>query len=215
MKRFQSLPLLITLALLNIGCGNNDPLSDHGKVFVTTEKSAAPALASSRSDGLLKVSQPATSNRNDVQEVEWEELIPPHWRADPNLIELYRKGEIDDDDPRVIETRQRLAEPMAPANPAFDGKRIKLAGFVVPLEVGKKKVTEFLLVPYHGACVHVPPPPTNQTILVKTGVEGAAIRGLFDTVWVVGTVKIEQIEGDVAISGYTLHAEQVQPYDQE
>ena len=156
----------------------------------------------------------AAEPNSKATEVEWDDLIPPDWRADPKLIELYQDGEIGDDDPRVIETRRRLDLPKQPANKALDGKRIKLAGLVVPLEMSEKKLTEFLLVPYHGACIHVPPPPTNQTVLVKTGAEGTAIREQFEAVWVTGTLKIENIEGELAESGYTLIAEKVEPYDE-
>lgn len=156
----------------------------------------------------------ATEKSAEIMEVEWDDLIPPDWRADPKLIELYQDGEIGDDDPRVIETRRRLDLPKQPANKALDGKRIKLAGLVVPLEMSEKKLTEFLLVPYHGACIHVPPPPTNQTVLVKTGEEGTAIREQFEAVWVTGTLKIENIEGELAESGYTLITEKVEPYDE-
>lgn len=205
--------LLITLALLNAGC-DGEPLPERGAATEPGEGRPPVIAADNAPGGLLKVAQSAAPATAAVLEVEWEELIPPHWRADPALVELYQKGEIGDDDPRVIETRQRLEEPMAPANPALDGKRIRLAGLVVPLEMGKRRVTEFLLVPYHGACIHVPPPPTNQTVLVKTGAEGFEVRELFDAVWVTGTLKIEQSESEVAISGYTLVADEVKPYDE-
>jgi hypothetical protein len=156
----------------------------------------------------------AAGMETKIMEVEWDDLIPPDWHADPELVELYQAGEIGDDDPRVIETRRRLELPRQPANKALDGKRIKMAGLVVPLELSEKKITEFLLVPYHGACIHVPPPPTNQTVLVKTGEEGAAIRQQFEAVWVTGTIKIENIESDLAESGYTLYAEKVEPYEE-
>ncbi len=156
----------------------------------------------------------AAGKESEVMEVEWDDLIPPDWRADPKLVELYQAGKIGDDDPRVIETRRRLDLPKQPANKALDGKRIKIAGLVVPLELSEKKLTEFLLVPYHGACIHVPPPPTNQTVLVKTGEEGTAIREQFEAVWVTGTIKIENIEGELAESGYTLYAEKVEPYEE-
>ena len=48
----------------------------------------------------------------------------------------------------------------------YNGKQVKLPGFVVPLEYSDKgRVKEFLLVPYFGACIHYPPPPPNQISL--------------------------------------------------
>ena len=49
----------------------------------------------------------AAGKEGEAMEVEWDDLIPPDWRADPKLVELYQAGEIGDDDPRVIETELR------------------------------------------------------------------------------------------------------------
>lgn len=211
-----SLLLLLSLSLLGAGC-NQDPLSDRGKVFLpaqeaTAEKSTATVYEVTAALNPLSSAQ-AAEKESGIMELEWDDLIPPDWHADPELVKLYQAGEIGDDDPRVIETRQRLEMPNQPANRALDGKRVKIPGFVVPLELGEKKITEFLLVPYHGACIHVPPPPTNQTVFVKTGEEGAAIHKRFDTVWVTGRLTIENIESDLAEAGYILYADKVEPYE--
>ena len=47
----------------------------------------------------------------------------------------------------------------APVVAELNGKRVKIGGYVVPLDFDATKVTEFLLVPFVGACIHVPPPP--------------------------------------------------------
>ena len=153
------------------------------------------------------------TSKAEFKEVEWDELVPPHWRPDPELVKLYQEGKVGDDDPRVIEARRKLEMPVQPANKALDGEKIKIAGFVLPLDYTEEKVKEFLLLPYHGACIHVPPPPTNQTVFVKTGKEGVSIRGMFATVWISGVIKIETVESDLAEAGYTLYAEKVEPYE--
>ncbi|GAM66403.1 hypothetical protein JCM19236_3855 [Vibrio sp. JCM 19236] len=43
---------------------------------------------------------------------------------------------------------------------------VTIQGFLVPLEMDGMKTTRFLLVPTAGACVHTPPPPINQIIVV-------------------------------------------------
>ena len=73
----------------------------------------------------------------------------------------------------------------APVVTALDGAQIRLPGFAVPLETDGEIATRFLLVPYVGACIHVPPPPLNQTVLVEAP-KGARIRHVFDPVWVTG-----------------------------
>ena len=52
-------------------------------------------------------------------------------------------------------------------NNKINESKIKLAGYMVPVEMKKGKVSKFLLVPEAGQCIHVPPPPLNQTVLVE------------------------------------------------
>ena len=49
--------------------------------------------------------------------------------------------------------------------PEMNGKAIRIPGFIVPLEFNDDKtVSQFFLVPFFGACIHVPPPPPNKVI---------------------------------------------------
>ena len=65
---------------------------------------------------------------------------------------------------------------------------------------------EFLLVPYYGACIHVPPPPVNQIVHV-TLAEGETYRGgVFDAVWVSGILRVERFSSEIADAGYRLEA---------
>jgi len=96
---------------------------------------------------------------------------------------------------------------------SLDGKRVKLPGFVVPIEGDGKKLSEFLLVPYYGACIHVPPPPANQTVFVKVPKGNAKIRQAFDTVWVTGTLSAKPFTSDLATAVYQIQAEEVTPYE--
>ena len=68
--------------------------------------------------------------------------------------------------------------------------------------------------PFYGACIHVPPPPANQTVLVEaaTGVT-VQIRQAFDTVWVTGRLAAHRTDTGLAKAGYTLTATEVSPYD--
>ena len=56
---------------------------------------------------------------------------------------------------------------VSPSLKALDGKLVKIPGYMVPLEDDSEVVSEFLLVPYVGACIHTPPPPPNQIVQVK------------------------------------------------
>ena len=84
---------------------------------------------------------------------------------------------------------------------------------MVPLKtVGDQRIVEFFLVPYYGACIHVPPPPPNQIIHV-TYKPGFTLDVLYEPVWVQGTLKTESVENDIGASSYTLVSEQIEPYE--
>lgn len=76
-------------------------------------------------------------------------------------------------------------------NNALDGTSVKLAGYLLPLEFSETGDKNFLLVPYVGACVHVPPPPANQIVLVRLA-KKMIVRDLFTPVWITGRMKTKQ-----------------------
>ena len=87
---------------------------------------------------------------------------------------------------------------------AFDGKAIRIPGFIVPLEQNdEQKATAFFIVPYFGACLHMPPPPPNQILYVEYK-EGIAVENLYDPYWFEGTVKIDNHESALGTSAYSL-----------
>ena len=176
----------------------------------------APKVSNARE--IAPNSEPVTSldetGNTNVKEIEWDELIPEDWRPDV-LMEQYNADEISDDDPRAQQLLDKLKAlwKEAPVVPALEGQRVKLPGFVVPLEMDAKKIDQFLLVPYYGACIHVPPPPANQIVHVVTR-EGKAFEGqLFDTVWVTGTMRVESLSSDLAEAGYRFEDANVVPYE--
>ena len=77
---------------------------------------------------------------------------------------------------------------------------MKLAGFLVPLEMEGLIGTQFILVPTAGACIHTPPPPVNQTILVEFP-EGHELQSLYTPVWVTGNIKTGAVDTSIALSG--------------
>lgn len=100
-----------------------------------------------------------------------------------------------------------------PVNAEMAGEEIQLAGFVAPLTYDGDLIVEFLLVPYFGACIHVPPPPANQTVLV-TLADGGGLT--FDeswgAVWVTGTLTVDGATTDLAEAGYSISGAQSGPY---
>lgn len=99
--------------------------------------------------------------------------------------------------------------------PEFDGQAVRIAGYPVPLESNAKGLfTSFFLVPYAGACIHVPPPPPNQIILVDYP-QGIAIEDIYEPFWMQGTLLVDQTSNELADASYRFDAERVWVYDGE
>ena len=95
----------------------------------------------------------------------------------------------------------------------LNGKSIRLPGYTVPFEYGSKaEVTEFLMVPYFGACIHAPPPPPNQTVFVTTD-EPILLKDLAQAVWVEGILTAETQESELADAAYTLKLTHIEKYE--
>jgi hypothetical protein len=168
-----------------------------------------PLLAS------LPLLLPAPLLANELVKLQWEELVPADWDPFSELEEL-GIGDMADDDPRMREAQAVLDAlwSQAPVIEEYAGKRVQLEGFVVPLENKGKKISEFLLVPYFGACIHVPPPPANQTVYVKTAPGEEYPGALYDVVVVTGRMAIERTKNDMGDSGYRIDAEMIKPYEE-
>lgn len=129
------------------------------------------------------------SMAEEFKEVYWEDLVPKGFVVPP--VPIDHNGNMTQ------------AQPNAPLVQELNGEAVKIPGFVVPLEGDADLITEFLLVPYFGACVHVPPPPSNQIVYVKFS-EGVPIDNLYDAVWVSGELSTDGWSGDIASVGYRL-----------
>jgi uncharacterized protein len=159
-------------------------------------------------------------------DVSWGQLVPA--AAQPPVPDIRSKGFLAGARPRnpadigappipqspeagwMSYRSQQPGTDDAPAVVAeLDGKRIRIGGYVVPLDFDATKIKEFLLVPFVGACIHVPPPPPNQIIYVKAD-EGFEVAGQFDPVYVTGTLKTARQFTGPAATGYTMEADRVE-----
>lgn len=152
-------------------------------------------------------------NGETVQEIEWEQLMPANFTLD-DLFDTDKLAALDDFDPKAQQILDEMMAAMqsAPIVPEMDGKMVKLPGYVVPVESEGQSVTEFFLVPYFGACIHTPPPPSNQIVYVRFE-PGTKVENLYDAIWVSGKLSIEGKSHELASSGYTLEAYQIAPYE--
>ena len=157
-----------------------------------------------------------TAATGPYKELAWDELVPKDW--DPSR--RFRKLDLSsmkDGDERAMKVLEVMKEEWdsAPINASLDGRKVKMPGFVVPIEEQGRAVTEFLLVPYFGACIHVPPPPANQIIHV---VSAKPIKNLkvMDAVWVQGELKAARYSSQTPMglgaAGYRINSVKVSAY---
>jgi hypothetical protein len=151
----------------------------------------------------------APVHAEDPTVVMWDDLQP----ADNELDRLSR----DQPQPPISHGGGQSAIPLQMAGevvPELDGKRVKIPAYVVPLDGSREALTEMLLVPYFGACVHVPPPPPNQIIHIQDG-EGVPIADLdlYNPVWATGVIRTEAISHEIAEIGYRMEVEELTVYD--
>ena len=158
---------------------------------------------------------PRPSASGAYTELRWDDLVPQGWDPMKGLKDkgIGNMAALNDGDPKAVALMSELREAWdnAPAETQLDGTRIKLPGYLVPLEENAAGHTEFLLVPYFGACIHTPPPPANQIVLVVPAKPAAGYRSM-DTVWVSGTLKATRSNSPMGASGYRLEGALVERY---
>jgi len=138
-----------------------------------------------------------------------------------NALKRLEKDHIDIDGLLALrgEIAAKRKHAMEAVNETLNEQQVRLAGYVLPLEMDGLKITEFLLVPYVGACIHEPVPPANQIVLV-TFAQGIEVDGQFTPVWVqgkmsteIGTTKLYLMDGNADIPrSYTLDADAIELY---
>ena len=96
-----------------------------------------------------------------------------------------------------------------------DNAPIKIPAFIVPLEFDdEQNVTQFFMVPFFGACLHLPPPPPNQTIFVNYP-QGLKLESLYDAYWISGVIKTSLVENDTATAAYSMEMHAFELYAEE
>jgi uncharacterized protein len=139
--------------------------------------------------------------------------------SEPALVRKLEQGGVDVD--ALLAKRKEIIERGRKVNPLLNGQIVRLPGYLLPLEFSGKQVSEFLLVPWVGACIHTPPPPPNQIVHVKPE-KPVAMSGMFEAVLVTGQLStgaikksLSLVDGSADIDvGYSLKATRVEPYKQ-
>ncbi|MEE2995791.1 MAG: DUF3299 domain-containing protein [Pseudomonadota bacterium] len=178
-----------------------DPL-EHLDPFIKVELfNIASALRQTKSGLMSPVSQ------------EYEAAMEARYRLEQLGVEvqvILRRLE-------AVETEiRRLGEQVINS---LDGQFVKIPGYALPVEFDGDAVQEFFLVPYVGACIHVPPPPQNQMILVEPA-EPFLVGSLFEPVWIVGRISVKDTrrtlpvsDGEIPVrAGYRIEGANVEAY---
>lgn len=152
---------------------------------------------------LLATALPAMAD--EPLELDWLDLVP---ESERNLFDSVGMPAMDHSGEAVQQSK------IGSVRPELNGSQVKIPGFVIPLEGDANMITEFLLVPYFGACIHVPPPPPNQIVYVKFPA-GAPIQELWDVVYVIGKLKTEVISHELAETAYLIEGNAIEAYDDQ
>jgi uncharacterized protein len=146
------------------------------------------------------------------QEIGWLALVPRDWKPQEKL-DRKKAESLKDGDALAQEMMKELREVLdtAPTVPSLNGTRVRMPGFVVPLDTSREGFSEFLLVPYHGACIHTPPPPANQIVHVVSKQPVKGFQGM-SAVWVSGTMQVVRKDTGMGVSGYALELAVIEPY---
>ena len=154
----------------------------------------------------------AAGNPHGYETKSWSALLPPGWNTQAVLGGL-RLESIDDNDPEAEEILRKVRALLdnAPPNPDVHNRQLRIWGYMVPLQFAKQRhVSEFLLVPYYGACIHSPAPPANQVVHVTPADSvSPEVRG---AVWVAGTLRVVRSNSDLGAACYRMTAADVKPY---
>ena len=147
---------------------------------------------------------------SDYNEVTWDDLMPPGWV--PELPDLPDEQAFFEGETYGGQLEMLPKTEIAPIVKTLDQQKIKLPGYMIPIKFTDSSVSEFLLVPYVGACIHTPPPPENQIVFVSLK-KPMETQDFWAPVWVSGIMKAQMSMTKFATAGYHLTEAVTEVYD--
>ncbi|GHD39175.1 DUF3299 domain-containing protein [Halioglobus pacificus] len=176
---------------------------------------------------VLSSGSQAVNEEASFETIEWVSLIPEDVLEillnPPEYISDIEDGSADDTISSQIKNaltaasddKYQQALVSTEVNADMNGAMVRIPGFVVPLEFNDDQtVTQFFLVPYFGACLHMPPPPPNQIILVNAAGQGIPMPDLYVPFWISGKLETTISENEIAMSAYSLEMMAHEIYDE-
>jgi hypothetical protein len=161
-----------------------------------------------------------SASASAVREITWDDLIEETWvkEVQAEMAVLGRLGFLQDGTEAANKAMEKLRKKWdaAPIVTKHLNQHIRIPGYVVPLDASRDKRREFLLVPYFGACIHSPPPPANQIILVQPEANSKVSRmpESMETIWVEGELLGVRSTTSQGVTGYSLRATTIRPYEE-
>lgn len=146
---------------------------------------------------------PSWALAKDYVDLNWTDLIPEGQPAVPPGLQSF----LDHDGPDMSSQQP----PSQGVRTDWNGEVVRLPGFIVPIDYSGTGVTAFILVPFVGACVHVPPPPANQLVFVTTA-KPYESSGMFEPVNVIGMFGTASTSTQLADIAYALSADHIEPF---
>lgn len=144
--------------------------------------------------------------RDSFIELNWSDLLRP---GQENMTQTFQgMGILPHDEMSTLRSEQ---PPSSGVRTDFNGKIVRIPGYMIPLDTRGTGVTAFILAPYVGACIHVPPPPSNQLVLVSTQTPYES-SGMFEAVNVTGMFGTASTSTQLADIGYALSADIIEPF---
>lgn len=136
----------------------------------------------------------------------WDDLLPAGQRDDftsqPMAPSHDYLGEAGPAAPQVLNFD---------VNKELDGVEVRLPGFIVPLDLIDGRVSELFIVPYFGACIHVPPPPPNQLVYVKLP-RAIPVEQTYNALMITGQLHVSTRSTRLAAAAYSMRVDSIEPY---
>lgn len=139
-----------------------------------------------------------------AENITWDDLLPPDWVPPATSVDHFFDGTPE----------QTLSSAESPVVPAMNRRRVRLPGYLVPMDLEGERVRSFLMVPYFGACIHVPPPPPNQVVFVEME-DAVSLADPYGAHWVTGELRTSSSSTDLAEAAYRMRGEAVDVFDWE
>jgi len=177
----------------------------------TGKAAATPASTKTKpgTSAAAKSAKPKPKQKpGEVMDLDWKDLLPEDERGHYSAAAPPpQHGPLGEGGPPAVQKQTTTF------NAELADLNVRLPGFVVPIGTPRNGViTEFFLVPYIGACIHVPPPPPNQMVYV-TSANGIPADAIHEAYWVTGKMRVESRTTPLGTAAYAVAASKVDLYE--